>query len=143
MDVQSLYTSISHEDGLKDLHFFLSRRPNLSPSTDTLIHLAELVLTINNFSFDSFHFLQTKGVAMGTRMGLSYVCLFVGFMEQSLFNNDTSTIPHLFLHYIDDCIHAALCSHKELEQFINFANTFHPTLKFTWTISDTSLHFLD
>eukprot|EP00061_Rhincodon_typus_P003693 g20735.t1 len=37
----------------------------------------------------------------------------------------------------------ALCSHKELEQFMNFTNTFHLNLKFTWTVSDTSLSFLD
>eukprot|EP00061_Rhincodon_typus_P018775 g48092.t1 len=57
------------------------------------------------------------------------------YLEQSLFHGYTSTIPHLFLHYIDDCIGAASCSHEKLEQFINFTNTFHPNLKFTWTIS--------
>eukprot|EP00061_Rhincodon_typus_P018540 g47752.t1 len=51
-------------------------RPNQSTSTDTLIPLTELVLTLNNFSFNSSHFLQTKGVAMGTRMGPSYACGF-------------------------------------------------------------------
>eukprot|EP00061_Rhincodon_typus_P015264 g42847.t1 len=79
---------------------------------------------------------------MGTHMGPSYACLFVGFVEESLFNNYTGTIPDLFLCYIYDCIGAASCSHKELKQFINFANTFHHALKFTWTISDTSLPFL-
>eukprot|EP00061_Rhincodon_typus_P012727 g38637.t1 len=54
--------------------------------------------------------------------------------------NYTGSNPHLFLCYIDDCIGVASCSHEELEQFIN---TFHPHLKFTWTISDTSLSFLD
>eukprot|EP00061_Rhincodon_typus_P010456 g34764.t1 len=53
------------------------------------------------------------------------------------------TIPHLFLRNIQDCIGAASCSHEELEQFINFTNTFHPKLKFTWTICDTSLPFMD
>eukprot|EP00061_Rhincodon_typus_P004395 g22465.t1 len=80
---------------------------------------------------------------MVTCMGPNFACLFVGFVEQSLFNNYTSTIPHLFLHYIDDCINAASCSREELQQFINFTNTFHFALKFTWTISDTSLPFLD
>eukprot|EP00061_Rhincodon_typus_P000456 g11780.t1 len=84
MDVQFLYTCIPHTDGLKALRFFLSRGPNQSPSTDTLIRLAELVLTPNNFSFKSSHSLQTKGVAMGARMGPSYACLFVGYVEQSL-----------------------------------------------------------
>eukprot|EP00061_Rhincodon_typus_P002182 g16827.t1 len=64
-------------------------------------------------------------------------------MEQSLFRSYTGTIPHLFLRYIDACIGTASCSHEELEQLINFTNTFHPNLNFTWTISETSLSFLD
>eukprot|EP00061_Rhincodon_typus_P004595 g22956.t1 len=79
---------------------------------------------------------------MGTCMSPSYACLFVGYVEQFLFHYYTGTIPHLFLCYIDS-IGTASCSHKELEQFINFTNTFHLNLKFTWTISNTSLPFLD
>ncbi|XP_059503918.1 uncharacterized protein LOC125456606 [Stegostoma tigrinum] len=143
MDIQSLYTCIPHADGLKAVRFFLSRRPNQSASTDTLIHLAKLILTLNNFSFDSSHFLQTNGVAMGICMGPSYACLFVGYVEQSLFRTYTCPKPHLFLRCIDNCIGATLCSHEELKQFIHFTNTFHPNLKFTWAISNTSLTFLD
>eukprot|EP00061_Rhincodon_typus_P000071 g10351.t1 len=80
---------------------------------------------------------------MGTCMGPSYACLFVEYVEQSLFRCYTGTVPHLFLHYIDDCIGDASCSHRELEQFNNFTNTFHPNLKLIWTISNTSLSFLD
>eukprot|EP00061_Rhincodon_typus_P005560 g25206.t1 len=142
MDVQSLYICIPRADGLKALRFFVSRRPDQSPSTDTLIRQTELLLTLNNFSFNSSHILQTKRVAMGTHMGPSYACLFVGYVELSLFRCYTGTISYLFLRYIDDCIGAASCSHEELEKFINFTNTFHPNLKFTWTISNTSLSFL-
>eukprot|EP00061_Rhincodon_typus_P001106 g13723.t1 len=113
MDVQSLYACIPHAGGLKAFCFFLSCRPHQFPSTDALVHLTELVLTLNTSSFNSSHFLQTKGVAMGSRMSPSYACLFVGYVEQSLFHSDTGTIPHLFLHYIDDCIGAASCSHEE------------------------------
>eukprot|EP00061_Rhincodon_typus_P017437 g46130.t1 len=81
--------------------FGCRRRPNQSPSTDTLICLTKLVLTLNNFSFHSSHFLQTNGVAKGTRMGPSSACLFVGHVEQSLFRSYTGPIPHLFLRYID------------------------------------------
>eukprot|EP00061_Rhincodon_typus_P003879 g21201.t1 len=80
---------------------------------------------------------------MATCMGPSYACLFVGYVELSLFRSYTDTIPHLFLCYIDDSISAASCSHEELEEFINFTDTFHPNLKFTWTISNTSFSFLD
>eukprot|EP00061_Rhincodon_typus_P003758 g20900.t1 len=60
LDIQSLYTCIPHADGLKALRFFLFRRPE-----------------------------QRKGVAMGTRMGPSYTCLFVGYADQSLFRSYT------------------------------------------------------
>eukprot|EP00061_Rhincodon_typus_P000007 g10026.t1 len=76
-------------------------------------------------------------------MGPSYACLFVGYVEQSFFRSYTGTIPHLFPRYIDDCIGAASFPHEELKQFIHFTNTFHPNLKFNWTIFDTSLSFLD
>ncbi|XP_062888738.1 uncharacterized protein LOC134337552 [Mobula hypostoma] len=72
----------------------LDSRPNQFPSTTTLLCLAELVLTLNNFSFGSSHFLQTKGVAMSTRMGPSYACLFVGFVEPSMFQTYTGICPH-------------------------------------------------
>eukprot|EP00061_Rhincodon_typus_P006518 g27230.t1 len=50
---------------------------------------------------------------------------------------------HLFFYYANDCIGTASCSHEELEQFINLTYSFDPNLKFTWTIFDTSLSFLD
>eukprot|EP00061_Rhincodon_typus_P002109 g16645.t1 len=82
-------------------------------------------------------------MAMGTRMGPSYACLFVGYVEQSPFRSYTGPKPHLFLCYIDDYIGGASCSHVILlsVQFVlrycNFKdpidshsyldyNTFHP-----------------
>eukprot|EP00061_Rhincodon_typus_P000027 g10148.t1 len=76
-------------------------------------------------------------------MGPSYACLFVGYVEQSLVRSYTGPKSHLFLRYIDDCVGTVSCSHEELNQFIQFTNTFHPNLKFTWNISDTFLSFLD
>ena len=72
MDVKSLYTVIPHHDGLEALKFFFNKRALLEPSTTTLIRLAELVLTPNNFSFDGEHYQQISGAAMGTKMGPSY-----------------------------------------------------------------------
>eukprot|EP00061_Rhincodon_typus_P008216 g30633.t1 len=142
VDIQSLYTCILHADDLKGLRFFLSRRPNQSPSTDALICLTELVLPLNNFSSNSSHPLQTRGVVMGTRKGPSHACLFIGYLEQPVFRCYTGSIPYFFLRYID-CIGAASCSHEELEPCINFSDTIHLNLKFTWTTSDTSFSSLD
>eukprot|EP00061_Rhincodon_typus_P005334 g24713.t1 len=58
MDVQSLFMSICHQDCLRALCLFPEQRPEPSPSTTNLLRLAELVLTVNNFSLNSSHFLQ-------------------------------------------------------------------------------------
>ena len=46
----------------------------------------------------------------------------------------------------NDCIGAIgaiSSSREELDQFITSVNFFHPALKYTWEISETSLPFLD
>ena len=45
--------------------------------------------------------------------------------------------------YIDDCIGTTASAREELTQFITAVNYFHPALKYTWEIYDTSLNFLD
>ena len=143
MDVKSLYTVIPHHDGLRVLKFFLDKRPYQEPSTSVLVRLAELVLTLNNFSFDGEHYQQVSGVAMGTKMGPNYANLFVGFVEKQIFEQYTDPIPDYLGRYIDDCVGTASCSRGELECFINYVNNFHPALQFTWEISETSVSFLD
>eukprot|EP00061_Rhincodon_typus_P003086 g19241.t1 len=87
---------------------------------------------------------QEDGVCWRWEKGSSsYACLFAAYVEQSLFRSYTGPNVHLFLCYIDDSIGAASCAHGELKQVIHFTNTFHPNLNFTWTISNTSLSFLD
>ena len=80
MDVKSFYTVIPHRDVLEVLKVFFNKRTLLEPSTTTLIRLAELVFTLNNFSFDGEHYQQISGVAMGTKVGPSYANLFVGWL---------------------------------------------------------------
>eukprot|EP00061_Rhincodon_typus_P005995 g26162.t1 len=58
MDVESLYTSTPHQYDLRALRFFLEQRPELWLLITTLLYLAKLVLTLNNFSFNSSQFLQ-------------------------------------------------------------------------------------
>ena len=73
----------------------------------------------------------------------SYANLFVGYVEHQCFNQYNGPKPELYGHYIDDCIGAILSSREELDQFITSVNSFHPALKYTWEISETSLAFLD
>ena len=143
MDITSLYTVIPNSEGLQALKHFFAQRTVKEPSSETLLRLAELVLTLNCFSFASNYYKQINGVAMGTRMGPSYANLFVGYVEHQFFNQYNGPKHELYDRYIDDCIGAISSSREELDQFITSVNSFHPALKYTWEISETSLAFLD
>ena len=80
---------------------------------------------------------------MDTKMEPSYANLFVGFIEHPFFSQNNGPKPELYGRYINDCIGATSSTREELTQFITAVNSFHPALKYTWGISDTSLAFLD
>ena len=143
MDITSLYTVIPNSEGLQALKHFFNQHTVKEPSSETLLRLAELVLTLNCFSFAGNYYKQINGVAMGTRMGPSYANLFVGYVEHQFFNQYNGPKPELYGRYIDDRIGAISSSREELDQFITSVNSFHPALKYTWEISETSLAFLD
>jgi len=80
---------------------------------------------------------------MGTKIGPSYANLFVGYLENQFFNQHNGPKPELYRRYIDDCIGATSSTREDLNQFITAVNSFHPALKYTWEISETSLAVLD
>ena len=67
----SLYTVIPNNESLQALTCFFNQRPIKKPSSETLLRVAELVLTLNCFPFGDNYFKQSNGVAMGTKMGPS------------------------------------------------------------------------
>ena len=85
-------TVLPHHDGLRALKFVFGKGPIQEPSTTVFLRLAELVLTLNNFTFDAEHLQQIGGVALGTKMAPSYN-LFVGFVEKKIFEKYTD--PYL------------------------------------------------
>ena len=143
MDVKSLYTVIPNGDGLLALMHFLNKRLVLQPPTHTLVRLAELVLTLNTSSFNGNFYRQSGGVAMGSRLGPNYACLFMGHVEEQILSQYTGTKPALYKRYIDDIVGATSGSRGEIEDFATYVNGFHPSLNFTWIISDMQLPFLD
>ena len=143
MDITSLYTDIPNGEGLLALKHFFDLRTVKEPSSETLLRPAELALTLNCFPFVDNYNKQINGVTMGTIMGLSYANLFVGYIEHQFFNQHNGPKPELYRRYIDDCIDATSSTREDLDQFVTALNSFHPALKHTWEISDTSLAFLD
>ena len=72
-----LYTVIPNEGGLRALQYYFDKREILEPPTDTLLRMAELILTLNTFELNGEYYKQTGGVAMGSRVGPKIMPVFL------------------------------------------------------------------
>ena len=124
MDIASLHIVIPNDESLRALKHFFDQRTVKEPSSGTLLHQTEPVLT-----------LKTNGVAMRPGHAKS----FRRFYRTPIFSQYNGPNGR----HIDDCIGATSSTREELTQFITAVDSFHPALKYTWEISDTSLAILD
>ena len=143
MDIKSLYTVIPNDGGFRALQYYFDKREILEPPTDTLLRMAELVLTLNTFEFNGEFYKQTGGVAMGSRLGPNYACLFVGYVEVRMLSSYTGIKPDLYKRYMDNVAGAASCGEEDLRQFLACASPLHPSLEYIWSVSSGKLPFLD
>ena len=82
MDVKSLYTSISNNEGIASVKKKYDKDPNKTTPTKIITTFLALVLTLNNFIFNSKFYLQIKGCAMETICAPSYANIFVSEFEE-------------------------------------------------------------
>ena len=77
LDITSLYTNISHNEGIQSIKEMLAvHKPlNSLPQKGYIIELLEVVLTNNHFEFNGKHYHQVSGTAMGTKLAPSYANL--------------------------------------------------------------------
>jgi len=60
--------SLPYKEVLQAIKYFFNQPPIKKPNSETLLRLAELVLTLNCFSFGDNYDKQINSVAMGTKM---------------------------------------------------------------------------
>ncbi|KAM9320087.1 uncharacterized protein PAF06_004553 [Gastrophryne carolinensis] len=117
LDVEALYSSIPHQQGLAAIRFFLNEldisRHNLNIF---ILRLLEFVLTHNFFLFNGSLYHQVQGTAMGTTCAPSY---------------------------IDDIFILWSGPGHLLEDFIRILNCNSLNLKFTHEVSTCRINFLD
>ena len=88
-------TVIPKDEGLRASKHFFDQRNVKEPSSETLLRLAELVLTLNFFSEGGNKYKENKGVAIDTTMGLSYANLLLGFIKHQFFSPSYTTASNL------------------------------------------------
>ena len=79
---------------------------------------------------------------MGTKMAVAFANLFMAEIETKMLN-ESKIKPKVWKRYMDDVISLWEVRRKDIDLFIEQANTFHPTIKFTAEISEKEITFLD
>ena len=79
---------------------------------------------------------------MGTKMAVAFANIFMGKVESQILNQSTQK-PLDWKRYIDDIFSIWNLNKYEVTQFIEQANSHHPTIKFTAEVSDTETTFLN
>ena len=124
-----LYPSIPHDAGLKALYKKLERSDKKVPSAD-FVGMAEFVLKINYFEFDSKFKQQISGTAIGTKCAPPYASIFMDKVEIDFLEMKTVK-PLIWRRYIDDIFFILNESEEKYAEFSENSNNFHPNLKFT------------
>ena len=141
-DVVGLYPSIPHDEGLEVLRKQLNAFDNKSIPTEDLVKMAEFVLKNNYFEFNSTFKHQISGTAIGTKFAPPYACIFMDYIEREFLKSEQIQ-PWIWFRYIDEIFFIWIASEKELDEFLNRLNSFHPNLRFAHERSRESLNFLD
>ncbi|XP_065893450.1 uncharacterized protein [Dysidea avara] len=145
VDVKSLYTCIPHKEGVEACRHALLTTENLQleqPPTEALITFIELVLQNNTFEFNNQMYKQINGVAMGTKMAVTYANIFMGQLEHNILSKSSLNIC-FYKRYIDDVLIITDDTEANLLNFIRDLNQAHPTIKFTAEYNRERITFLD
>lgn len=82
INVESLYTSIPHEWGLRVVYHFLEKSyPILAAQNEFILELLEFMLTNNCFQFLGSYYRQRRGTSMGASWAPSFTCLHLGLWD--------------------------------------------------------------
>ena len=112
------------------------------PSNTSILHLLKMVLELNNFQFNGKHYLQVGGTAMGTRVAPTLANIFMADFERK-YVYTYNLQPLVWVRFIDDIFLIWTHGRQTLEDFIQFLNGVHTSIKFTSEISDSQIPFLD
>ena len=100
------------------------------------------IQTLNNFTFNSKHLLQTKGCAMGTICAPSYANTFEVHFERKYIYPLIEGKSLTYFRHIDDIFLIWTGTKNKLDQFFKYLNKKHPSIKFDYKASNNQIVFL-
>ena len=133
-----LCPSISQEEGIDIVchHYEEHYQSKLPILTSYLGDLMRVILTENWFKFADKHYLQTHGITMATKIAVAFSVIFMAHVEKQLLHASPYSHFSGWKKFIDDTFSVWTLSESEINNFIDFANSSHSTIKFTLVKTD-------
>ena len=135
MTSQTYIAISSHELGKQAISFWIDKYPDtLHPrfKKKLIIEGIEIILNNNSFQFNNINYIQTLGIAMGTKMAPTYATLTLAYLEKNLYEiigkkygNDTR---EEFIKSWENIWMIASYS-GDINELHNLQQTLHPQIK--------------
>ena len=129
-----------NNEGIKAVREAYDNHPN---KTVVIITFLSLILTLNDFVFNSMNYLQIMGCAMGTICAPAYGNIFMAQFEKQHIYPYIKNKSILDLRYINDMFMIWTRTKQELLIFLENLNSKHKTIKFDHNISHSKISFSD
>ncbi|XP_073446551.1 uncharacterized protein [Dendrobates tinctorius] len=144
LDVNSLYTSISHAKGIQATRSLLETS-KMSGESIQCLDLLTLVLYENFFLFEDTYYVQSRGTAMGSNVAPAYANAFLHSLEQNyIYPNKVFEESVIGYHrYIDDIFFIWTGPPDSLQSFHTYLNSLDTDLQFTINYDTAHIPFLD
>ena len=142
IDVESLYTNIETDSGLRAIKLAFQQNPQDDRPDDIILELLKLTLTRNDFEFNGKFYLHILGCAMGRKFSPAYADIYMADWERSAFQKCT-TLPLLYLRYLDDIFGLWVGTETSFLEFFSVLNEHHPSIKLKYNLQKERVEFLD
>ena len=141
LDVESMYTNIDNQDGIRAVEEAFSDSEN-NPLLPFIQKLLQIVLENNDFEFNDKTYLQKSGVSMGIRFAPSFADIFMAKWENDALQKYPLS-PLFFGRFLDDIFMIWTHGIDKFYEFLDILNNHHPTINLKATISENEVNFLD
>ena len=142
-DASDMYNNIPVDQAILAVGSLLLRRNWPQQLVAAVKAGLELVLKNNFFTFNGNTYRQTAGIAMGTPCAPPLAQLFVATLEETLRASLGQQWPALYVRYIDDGFAIVKGHRDQLDTFMAEVQAMHPNLRWTFTVSQKAVAFLD
>ena len=141
--ILSLYTSIPNKESIAATKKRYDSYIQKTLPTKIITTFLALILTLNNFAFNSNFYLQIKGCAMGTICAPAYANIFMAEIEQKYIYPLIKDKSIIFLRYKCDTFMVWTKSEKQVKDFMSELNQKYPSIKFDYKFDCKKTEFLD